>query len=207
MTTIWESPAETLGEHIGRLAAIEAEADTVQIWQPLLIPGLLQSYSYAAAAIHALGPALPLEVVGERADRRRTRIDSVGRPGARRIAVVVDETALYRPIGGYTALVEQLDHLLALEALQPSLTIRVLPQGTEAHPGLVGAFTLYQAAGQRAVFTEALADTAISTRPEDVAAYSGAWDRLLNLALPDRESVELIEATKEALCRRLNMSR
>lgn len=207
MTTIWESPAETLGEHIERLAAIEAEADTVQIWQPMLIPGLLQSYSYAAAAIHALGPALPLEVVGERADRRRTRIDNVGQPGARRITVVVDEAALYRPVGGYAALVGQLEHLLALETLQPSLTVRVLPQGSEAHPGLVGAFTLYQAAGQRAVFTEALTDTTISTRPEDVAAYSGAWDRLLSLALPQRESVEFIDSTRETLCRRLKTAR
>jgi hypothetical protein len=207
VTAIFESPAETLGEHIARLVTVEAEADSVQAWQPMLIPGLLQAYTYAVAAIHALGPSLPLETVSERADARRQRIDNFGRPGARRITVVVDETALYRPVGGYAALADQLEHLLTLEALQPSLTIRVLPQGCEAHPGLVGAFTLYRAAGQRAVFTEALTGTAISTRPEDVAAYSGAWDRLLGLALPARESVKLIEGTRETLCRRLKTAR
>lgn len=207
MTAIFDSPAETLGEHIARLTAVEAEADTVQTWQPMLIPGLLQAYAYAAAAIHATAPALPLDLVGERAEARGRRIDQLGRPGGRTVAVVVDEAALYRPVGGYAALVDQLEHLLALEALQPSLTVRVLPQGIEAHPGLVGAFTLYRAAGRRAVFVETLTDSRISTRPEDVAAYSSAWDRLLGLALPPQESVDLIDGTRETLCRRLKTSR
>jgi hypothetical protein len=202
VTAIFDSPAETLGEHIARLSALEAEADHVRAWQPMLIPGLLQSYAYACAAIHASAPALPLEVVGRRADARRQRIDKLGRPGCRSIDVIIDESALYRPVGGYAALVDQLEHLLALEALQPTLTLRVLPQGGEAHPGLVGAFTLYRAARQRAVFLETLTDSTITTRPEDVAAYRGAWERLLGLALPSRESLELIEGTRESLCRR-----
>lgn len=200
MTTIWESPAETLGEHIARLSALEAAADSVQAWQPMLIPGLLQAYAYACAAIHAAAPALPLETVSERAEVRRRRIDQLGRASAR---IVVDESALYRPVGGRAALVDQLDHLLALEALQPSLTVQILPQGIEAHPGLIGAFTMYKAAGQRAVFVESLTSSEITTRPDDVAAYAGAWERLLGLALSPQESVQLIDATRETLCRRL----
>lgn len=207
MTTLWDAPAETLGEHIDRLAAIESEAEAVQAWQPMLIPGLLQSYAYACAAIHATTPALPLEVVSERAEARRHRIDRLGRPGARSVAVVVDESALYRPVGGYAALVDQLEHLLALEALQPSLSVRVLPQGIEAHPGLAGAFTVYRAAGQRAVFVESLTSSEITTRPDDVAAYASTWERLCGLALSARESVELIDGTRETLCRRLKTAR
>lgn len=207
VTAIFDSPAETLGEHIDRLAAIETQADAVQVWQPMLIPGLLQNYAYAASAIHAAAPALPLDVVGERADARRRRIDHIGRPGARSITAVVDEAALYRPVGGYVALVGQLEHVLSLGALQPSLTVRVLPQGIEAHPGLAGAFTTYQAGRQRAVFVESLTSSEITTRPEDIAAYASAWERLLSLALPERESLELIDSTREVLCRRLKTAR
>ncbi|WP_367324801.1 DUF5753 domain-containing protein [Streptomyces sp. HUAS ZL42] len=207
MKSAWLDPAESLGEHIARLQAVEADTDTVQTWEPMLIPGLLQGYGYAAAAIHACSPALPLEVVDERAHARRQRIDRLGRPGARSITAVVDESALYRPVGGYAALVEQLEHLLALAALQPCLELRVLPQGLEAHPGLAGPFTMYRAGRQRAVLTEALTGSTISTRPEDVAAYSAAWDRLQGLALPARESVELIDGIRETLCRRLQKSR
>lgn len=203
MTAIFDSPAETLGEHIARLSALEAEADSVQAWQPMLIPGALQSFAYACEAIRSTTPALPLETIAERADSRRQRIDQLSASSD----FIVDEAALYRPVGGYAALVDQLEHLLAVEALQPRLTIRILPQGIEAHPGLAGAFTMYRAAGQRAVFVESLTSSEITTRPEDVAAYASAWDRLLGLALPPRESMEFIDGVRGTLCRRLKTAR
>ncbi|MCX4573093.1 DUF5753 domain-containing protein [Streptomyces sp. NBC_01571] len=199
MTTIWEPPGETLGEHIQRLTAIEAAAETVHTWQPLLIPGALQGYAYACGAIRSTSPALPLETVGERADVRRGRIDQLRAAST----FIIDEGALYRPVGGTAALVDQLERLLAVEALQPRLTLRILPQGAEAHPGLAGPFTLYRAAGQRAVFVESLTSSEITTRPDDVAAYVSAWERLEGLALSPRQSLELIDGTKGALCRRL----
>lgn len=199
MTTIWESPGETLGEHIQRLAAIETAAETVHTWQPLLIPGALQGYAYACGAIRSTSPALPLETIGERADVRRGRIDQLRAAST----FIIDESALYRPVGGTAALVDQLDRLLAVEALQPRLTLRILPQGIEAHPGLAGPFTLYRAAGQRAVFVESLTSSEITTRPDDVAAYASAWERLEGLALSPLQSLELIDGTKGALCRRL----
>ncbi|WP_128380503.1 DUF5753 domain-containing protein [Streptomyces cavernae] len=207
MTTVWESPAETLGDHIHRLAAIEADADSVEVWQPLFIPGLLQAFGYAAAAIHATTPALPLEAVAARAEKRSRRIDELGQAGGRRIGVVVDESALYRPVGGLGALVDQLEHLLALAALQPSLSVQVLPQGGDAHPGLAGPFTLYRAGGRRAVFTESLTNSVISTRPDDVAAHVTAWERLCGLALPPDKSLDLIDNVREVLCRRLKTGR
>jgi hypothetical protein len=203
VTTLWGSPAETLGEHIARLTAIESEADTVHAWQPLLIPGALQSFAYACEAIRSTTPALPSETIGERAELRRQRIDQLHATSV----FIIDEAALYRPVGGHAALVDQLEHLLAVEALQPSLTLRILPQGIEAHPGLVGAFTLYRAAGRRAVFVESLTSSEITTRPEDVAAYASGWERLLDLALPARESLDLIDGTRETLCRRLKTAR
>ncbi|WP_328845450.1 DUF5753 domain-containing protein [Streptomyces sp. NBC_00258] len=203
MTTLWESPAETLGEHIARLVAIEAETETVHAWQPLLIPGALQSYAYACGAIGSTTPALPPETIAERADIRRQRIDQLRAASE----FIVDESALYRAVGGSAALVDQLEHLLAVASLQPSLTLRILPQSIEAHPGLAGPFTLYRAARQRAVFIESLTSSEITTRPDDVAAYASTWERLEALALSAAESLDLIDATRETLCRRLRTSR
>lgn len=202
MTTPWESPAETLGEHIDRLAAIETDADTVHAWQPLLIPGALQAFAYAVGAIRSTTPALPAETACERAEARGRRIDQLHGVSV----FVIDESVLYRPVGGPGALVDQLEHLLTVEALQPSLTLRILPQGVAAHPGLGGPFTMYRAAGQRAVFVEALTFSEITTRPDDVAAYASAWERLESLAMAPGQSLELIDATRGTLCRRLETS-
>lgn len=203
MTAIFDSPAETLGEHIDRLTAIESDADTVHAWQPLLIPGALQVFAYACGAIRSTTPALPTETIGERAAIRRRRIDQLRGTSV----FILDESILYRPVGGPAALIGQLEHLLAVEALQPSLTLRILPQGVAAHPGLGGPFTMYRAAGQRAVFVESLTSSEITTRPDDVAAYASAWERLEALALPAAESLDLIDATRGTLCRRITTSR
>jgi hypothetical protein len=53
------------------------------------------------------------------------------------------------------------------------------------------------------VFVESLTFSEITTRPDDVAAYASAWERLLGLALPARESLDLIDGVRETLCRRL----
>lgn len=203
MTTDWQSPAETLGEHIERLAAIETDAHTVHAWQPLLMPGALQAFAYAFGAIRSTTPALPEETASERAEARGRRVDQLRAASA----FVIDESVLYRPVGGHAALIDQLEHLLAVEALQPSLTVRVLPQGVAAHPGLGGPFTLYRTPGRRAVFVESLTSSEITTRPDDVAAYASAWERLEALALPAAESLALIDATRETLCRRRTTSR
>ncbi|MFE7648662.1 DUF5753 domain-containing protein [Streptomyces phaeoluteigriseus] len=202
MTALFDVSADTLGEHIARLAAIEGGADAVHLWQPMLIPGLLQSYAYACAAIHATTPALPLHAVDERARARQQRIDQLGRPGARHVHAIIDENALRRPVGGIEALGDQLDHLLTLVALQPSLKLQVLPMGGEAHPGLAGPFTLYKAGQQRAVFIETLTSSEISTRSDDLAAYASAWERLEGLALSPAASLDLIEDTRGTLCMR-----
>lgn len=134
MKSAWLGPAETLGEHIARLAAIEAEADAVQIWQPLVVPGLLQAFAYACAAIHGASLAVPLEDVSDRAETRTQRIDQL-RASA---TFIIDESALYRPLGGPAALVDQLERLLAVEALQPRLTLRILPRASRPTRGSPG---------------------------------------------------------------------
>ncbi|MEV5611513.1 DUF5753 domain-containing protein [Streptomyces sp. NPDC052225] len=198
MTALFESPAQSLGDHIDRLATIEATAETVRAWQPMLIPGLLQTYAYAVAAIQAHAPALPLETVAIRARRRGERLAGIAHPQLRDAEFIVDEAALRRPVAGRQALTDQLGHLLAVDALQPRVRLRILPSTTDVHPGLAGAFTLYRAEDRHAVFTETLTGSHIATRPEDVAAYASAWERLERLALSPAASRALIDSYRES---------
>jgi len=197
---------DSLAEHLERLLELEAEAHYLQAWHPTLIPGMLQSASYAAAAISTALPSLSPEDVTDRARQRVRRVDTLGLAAGRSAAFVISEQVLYRPIGGLDVLLEQLEHLLNVAALRPSLTLQVLPMGRGGHPGLMGAFTAYRLNGRRAVLTETLTGTSVTCRPEDAAAYWHAWDHLTGAALSPAVSLELIEAVGSALCEQIRKS-
>lgn len=198
---LWRAGSEeSQADHIERLIRLETAADQIQAWHPTLIPGMLQSYQYAASAISTAAPALPIEDVAERAERRSTRIDALGYAPDRRAWFIIDEQVLRRPVGGPAVLLEQLEHLLTLVSLRPSVTLQVLPLDCEGHPGLSGAFTAYRIGPQRVVFTEQLTGSMITTRPQDIAAYSAAYDHLQASALPPAASLELIDTARRTLC-------
>lgn len=197
MTTLTE-PA-SLDEHLDRLLAIETAADHIHGWHPQLVPGLLQTAAYARAAIRASAPALPPHDVEAIAAARLTRIDTLGQAAGRSAGFVIAAEVLTKPVGGQRVLAEQLDHLLTLVALRPSLEVRVLPVDSDAHAGLAGEFTVYASAGRRSVFIETLMGGTIINRVERALVYAHAWENLQERAASPVASLEMIEAARSAL--------
>lgn len=196
MTTLPE-PA-SLDEHLHRLLTIETAADHIQGWHPTLMPGMLQTAAYARAAITASAPALAPEDADERAAARTVRIDTLGRAAGRTARFVIGEDVLTQPVGGPATLAAQLDHLMNLIALRPSLEVRILPRG-EAHPGLAGAFTMYRARPGRSVLVENLAGTTVLNRSEHVASFVHASDHVGERAADPAASLRMIEAARMRL--------
>lgn len=187
---------DSLSDHLERLLALEAEADHIRGWHPTLIPGMLQGVDYARAVIRASAPAMADEDVDERAQARAARIDALGLAAGRTARFVIGEEVLYRQVGGRTVQARQLDYLLDLLALRPSLKLHVLPAGSGLHPGLAGAFTEYQAPGRKTVFTETLAHTWSSSWPEHTLTYSRAYDHVLRQVASTAASVQLIRVAR-----------
>lgn len=198
---VWRAARdESCADHIDRLVRLEKAAGFIQAWHPALVPGMLQTYQYAVEAIRTAAPSLPAEQVADRADARGRRIDALGYGSDMRAWFIIDEQVLRRPLGHPAVLCEQLDHLLNVVSLRPSVTVQVVPVDSGGHPGLTGAFTWYQVGPQKVVFVETLTGSVISTRPEDIAAYSHAYDHLQASALPPAASLELIDSARRALC-------
>ena len=59
--------------------------------------------------------------------------------------VVVDESALRRPVGSREIVREQLKYLAEM-AEHPAVTLQILPFATGAHPAMGGAFTILRSA-------------------------------------------------------------
>ncbi|ASW53691.1 helix-turn-helix transcriptional regulator [Plantactinospora sp. KBS50] len=170
---------------------IEREAVALRSYQPLVVPGLLQTEGYARALLAAgalRGDELEQQLAGRL--ERQVVLDREPPP---RLDAVLDESVLHRLVGGRGVLREQLLRVLAL-GRRRSVHLHVVPAGAGAYPGLHGAFVLATAAdGTDMGYLDGQLAGRVVERPSDVAALRQTWEEVRAEALPHRQSVELIE--------------
>ena len=117
-------------------ADIEAEATVLRWYEPLVVPGLLQTEDYARAILSAR-PDGNLDDLDEQVAARLARQAVLDRPDAPQLWCVLDEGVLHRAIGGSKVMRSQL-YRLAEVAEHPKTTIQVI-RAAGAHAGLLGA--------------------------------------------------------------------
>jgi transcriptional regulator with XRE-family HTH domain len=117
----------------------EREAHTLRLWQPIIIPGLLQTSDYARALFIAEGstPDRADELTAERLDRQAI-LDRVDPPN---VIVVLDESVLHKLIGSAQVMHDALTHV-ATVAERPNVSLGIVPASTGANAGLSGGFQL-----------------------------------------------------------------
>lgn len=185
--------ASNMPEQQRQLAAVlefERDASRIVCVSQLLIPGLLQTRSYARAIIGAGGvPAMEVETrVAVRVGRR----DVLEGKAAAQLLAVIDESALYRQIGGREVMAEQLRSLLEA-AERPNVDLRVIPMEMDWHPGLEGPFALMEFPSRTpVVHVENRRSGQFFHEPDDVDAYRVGVDRVLDVAMSPTTTKGLI---------------
>ncbi|MFG2344377.1 helix-turn-helix domain-containing protein [Streptomyces phaeochromogenes] len=179
---------------------LEADAVSLHTYDPMVIPGLLQTPAYAEAVIGETIPLLTAEQAATRLKVRLRRQHRVYDPACPlRLWVVLDESALCRVVGSPDIMREQLEHLSALGA-EPHITMQVLPYAVGAHPGLSGHFSILRFAdshGAGVVYLERFTSDLCLEKPSDVQHYSAMYDHLRTRALdPDSSRDFLTDTTK-----------
>lgn len=120
----------------------EAGASAVEMFEPQVVIGALQTEDYARALIRQAEPDLSGSEVERRVQVRLGRQEQFGRDDtAQRLWVVLAESAVRCAIGGPAVHRAQLQHLVKM-AERPRLEVQVLPTAAGAHPALHGAFTI-----------------------------------------------------------------
>lgn len=173
----------------------EREALTLRIWQPLIIPGLLQTPDYARALFVAAGA--DADKAEEMVGARMSRQSIFERPKPPSVSVVLDESVLHRLIGSPQVMHDQLVHLVELSQ-RPYLMIQVLPAANGANAGLGGAINLASGDGTPGVLlTEAVEDQTTENRALVLKA-SDTFDLVRADALPRAASRALfLEAAEQ----------
>lgn len=106
----------------------EREATLLRSYQPLVLPGLLQTEAYARAVL-SIGGLRGRTDVDRLVATRLSRQAILTKDDPPQFAAVVDETALRRPVGGRATMREQARALLATcEA--PHVRLHVVPSAS-----------------------------------------------------------------------------
>lgn len=170
----------------------ERRALLLRIWEPLLIPGLLQCESYMRAVFATVPQnAGRIDDLVKARRERQTNTINRERPAPVAVSAIIGEMVLRR--GPRDIVKAQLGHL-ADASHQPHIKIRVIPVESESlHVGLSGAFDLASMPdGRRAGHMDDQLTGHPVTAPGDLAHLELAWEEIDALALPVIQSRDII---------------
>jgi transcriptional regulator with XRE-family HTH domain len=176
-------------------ADIEAQATVLRWYEPLIVPGLLQTEDYARAILSAR-PDGNLDDLDEQIAARIGRQAILDRTTAPQLWCILDEGVLHRAIGGSKVMRSQLYRLAEL-AEHPKTTIQVIPfRG--AHAGLLAHFVIADLDGHPpVVYLETAAHGQVTDSSSVVAHVAPSFDRLRAEAESRIASRDLIRKVAE----------
>jgi transcriptional regulator with XRE-family HTH domain len=169
----WSGYRRIIGQPYFDLIGYESAASTVREFQPMVLPGLLQTGDYARALIGATIKEDSRHLVDDLVEIRARRQQILEEDQPAQFFFVFGEAAVRFLIGGAGVMRDQIRHLLEVTQL-PNVTIEVIPFSAGAHRGLTGPFKMIE-------FPEATDD--------DVLYIEGARGSLLSRELRN----ELVE--------------
>jgi transcriptional regulator with XRE-family HTH domain len=184
---------------------LEAGAAELDIWEAMLVPGLLQTDDYAEAVFRA-DPDLRDEEIHQRLELRRGRQTILDREDDPvRLWVVIDEAVLYRVRGNPLVQAAQIEHLLKVVD-QPRLDLQVLPRDAGAHLAQQSSFTLMKFPAEMvgdpgAVFVDTLVESRYYEEPEEIEAYERAMTRLQVVAAKPADSRSILSRAAKEVAR------
>jgi transcriptional regulator with XRE-family HTH domain len=120
----------------------ENKAVTIDDFQAMVVPGLLQTGEYARALISRSGN-VPAEEIDERVAARLARQSLFSRDRRARFTFSVHEFVLRTPVGGPAVMFDQLHHLLRM-SMRSYITLRVVPASLGVHAAMAGSFTFME---------------------------------------------------------------
>jgi transcriptional regulator with XRE-family HTH domain len=172
---------------------IEAAAATLRWFEPLLVPGLLQTEPYARA-LYETRVGLSTDDINALVAARLARQGILAREEPPMLWVILDEGVVRRPVGGHDVMAEQV-RLLHEAAYRPTIRIEIIPAAIGAHDGLAGAFIIADLPGQpgAAAYREGARQGQVVTGREQVTDLMTCWDTLRSEAISRSDSLALLE--------------
>ncbi|WP_103543969.1 helix-turn-helix transcriptional regulator [Streptomyces sp. SM1] len=190
----WQVHGAGVPEWFNIYIGLEQDASTLRQYQCEVLPGLMQTTSYARE-LHAAGAYMSAEDIDRAVRVRLERQEMLTRPDAPEAWFVVNEGAVRNVIGDREVMREQLEQILESAALR-SVTLQVLPFDSGTYP-ITGSFTMLGFPAPEdpdLVYRDGVTDAVYLEGEHHVREYTRAFDGLRAAALSPQRSAQLIKS-------------
>jgi transcriptional regulator with XRE-family HTH domain len=191
----WHPYGNLLGRPYATYIGLETAAESLRLFEPLTVPGLLQTEPYARAIIRTSTRELGQDEIERRVEVRLRRQDVIFKSEEPlRLNVVLDEAALRREAGGPAMMAGQVQRLIEASA-HPRVRIQVLTFAQGSHVGMAGSFGIFSFPGDPGGdigFVDTMAGSLFIERRAEVAAARDAFDELSAQALSREDTLALL---------------
>lgn len=176
---------------------IEPRARALRSWDPLLVPGLLQTADYARAVFRGDLAGTSEQDVEDGVSARMRRKMILERNSPPALWVLMDEWTLRRPIGGREVMHQQLDYL-ATVASRPYVRVQLVPCDAPCTAGLLSSFIIAELPdAPTAVSVDSAGRGEVSAEHEFVKLIWDRYDRIRAEAYRPGQSLEMIKEAQD----------
>lgn len=199
----WSSDPD-VREHLtpatAQLFQFEGEATAIRIYANVVIPGPLQTPAYARAMFNGYVHDLSEDTIRARIDLRLRRRELFYRTDPPDYLAILDESVLWREVGGPAVMGEQLSELLRIIDETPIL-VRIIPFAAAGAIALLGPFILFDLGTEEnaVLYRETHTSDEIVHARRVIARHREIFERLWPEALDDKSSADLIKRRAEAM--------
>jgi transcriptional regulator with XRE-family HTH domain len=195
----WDEPSyrEHLTPATMQMLQFETEATAIRVFQPVLVPGLLQTRPYSEFIMNFFNEDLDAETRRIRLDvrvQRHGQVFETADPPA--YFLMLDESVLFREMGGPEIMADQLRQLL-LHIAKPHISLRVLPMTDAVTLTMLGQFTLFDLGDEEnaVLYHESIIQDEIVHNQKLIRFHREHFDQKWDdQALDEEASARLIEA-------------
>ena len=190
-TTYRDAPPKLL-----QFIEYEAAASAIHMFQPALVPGLLQTEEYARTALGVLRPEATEAQVDASVKVRMKRQEILNRTEPVELLFVMDEAVIRRQVGGEDVMRRQVRHLVEV-ANRKNVTLEVVRFSAGAHAGMEGPFVIFEfpdTEDDDVLYLETShGELIIRDEPNEIAAYEERLASLRRLSAGPKGSVAFLE--------------
>ena len=193
----WKEYSDVLPDTVDTLIDYESGASVIRAYASMVLPGLLQTESYASQVLQLLlSPQRSRDEINKIVEVRMRRQQILLDDDPTRLLAVVDEAAIRRAAstGSPADASALLLHLRDISR-RKNVSLRILPLDAGLHPGVMGNFTVFQFSDdidRDVVSVEGLFGDRYLEEQSSVLTYLRLFDAISPLALDNADSRDLL---------------